>query len=89
MPEKLNLTQICAALAPIKLDAAGLARLGIPHEKDRTAVLMPAAKLPQLADALIDHLYATLDEFLGQGKRAAPAPVVVRLSADDTEGDAI
>lgn len=46
----------------------------------------------QLADALIDHLYAKLDEFLGQGKHAAPAPpapVVVRLPADDTEGGAI
>jgi hypothetical protein len=92
-PEKLNLSQICAAFAPVlQLSAANLAALGVPFEKDRSAVLMNARDLPRLADALIDQLYQKREEFLaGPAPRAPapPAPAIQHLPADDTEGGAI
>lgn len=46
-PEKLNLSQICAAFAPVlQLNAANLAALGVPFEKDRSAVLRMPATCP-------------------------------------------
>lgn len=93
-PEKLNLSQICAAFAPVlQLNAANLAALGVPFEKDRSAVLMNARDLPRLADALIDQLYQKREEFLAGPPAprapALPAPAIQHLPADDTEGGAI
>lgn len=92
-PEKLNLSQVCAAFSPfLQLNAANLAALGVPFEKDRSAVLVKARDLPRLADALIDQLYAKREEFLaGPAQRAPaiPAPTIQHLPADDTEGGAI
>lgn len=82
-PEKLNLSQICAAFAPVlQLSAANLIALGVPFEKDRNAVLMNARDLPRLADALIDQLYLKREEFLtGPAPRAPaiPAPAIQHL----------
>ncbi|QRI92414.1 hypothetical protein JQN63_11240 [Delftia lacustris] len=82
-PEKLNLTQICAA---------NLVALGVPFEKVHSAVLMNARDLPRLADALIDQLYAKREEFPAGPTPRAPlprVPAIQHLPADDTEGGAI
>lgn len=92
-PEKLNLSQICAAFAPVlQLSAANLVALGVTFEKDRNAVLMNARDLPRLADALIDQLYQKREEFLAGPTPRAPlprVPAIQHLPADDTEGGAI
>ena len=76
----------------LQLNAANLAALGVPFEKDRNAVLMIARDLPRLADALIDQLYQKREEFLaGPAPRtpAIPVPAIQHLPADDTEGGAL
>ena len=92
-PEKINLTQICEEFAPVfKLSAEGLAHLGVPFEKDRSAVLMSSAQLPSLAEGLARFVLMKRDDFLGIKKpepAALPRPAVQWLPADDTEGGSI
>lgn len=92
-PEKINLTQIGEAFAPvIKLTAESLAHLGVPFEKDRSAVLMSSAQLPNLAEGLARFVLMKRDDFLGikQPEPASlPRPAVQWLPADDTEGGSI
>lgn len=91
--EKINLTQICEAFAPvIKISAEGLAHLGVPFKTDRRAILMSAAQLPEVAEALARFALAKRDELLGIKKPepdAPPWPAVQWLPADDTEGGSI
>ncbi|WP_280192117.1 hypothetical protein [Delftia sp. PS-11] len=91
--EKINLTQVCKEFAPVfKLTAEGLAHLGLPFEKDRSAVLFSTENLPMLAEALAHFAMAKRDELLGIKKPepdAPPRPAVQWLPADDTEGGSI
>lgn len=89
-PEKINLTQIGEAFAPvIKLTAESLSHLGVPFEKDRSAVLMQSSQLANLAEGLARFVLMKRDDFLGITQpEPAPrtGPAVQWLPADDTEG---
>lgn len=55
--EKVTLGQINARLAPVKIDAAGLASLGIqPAGRERSAVLFRESDIERICTALIRHL---------------------------------
>ncbi len=55
--EKITLGQINARLAPVKIDAAGLATLGIqPAGRERSAVLFRESDIERICTALIRHL---------------------------------
>lgn len=59
--ETLTLGQLNTILAPIKLDAAGLAELGFtPCKTEKSAKHYPAQALPAMVQAMIAHLQSVL-----------------------------
>lgn len=53
----LRLGQINELLAPVKIDADGLAALGFqPAAKDKAARLYLASDLPAICEAIVKHL---------------------------------
>ncbi|WP_407280571.1 YqaJ viral recombinase family protein [Aromatoleum evansii] len=66
--EKITLGQINARLAPVKIDAAGLAQIGFhPVGKERAAVLYRESDVSRICAALVRHLSAVS----GQMREAA------------------
>jgi hypothetical protein len=53
----MRLGDINNAIAPLSIDAAGLARMGFPHvATDKAAKLYRAEDFPRMVDSLIAHL---------------------------------
>ncbi|MEJ5125814.1 YqaJ viral recombinase family protein [Comamonas sp. MYb21] len=58
---RVTLGQIKTLIAPLSIDAAGLAQLGFPHvATEKASKLYRACDLPAIRDAMVKHL-ATLD----------------------------
>lgn len=58
---RVSLGQIKTLIAPLSIDAAGLAQLGFPHvATEKASKLYRACDLPAIRDAMVKHL-ATLD----------------------------
>jgi predicted phage-related endonuclease len=56
-PPTLKLGSINARLAPLSIDAAGLARLGFPHAAtDKSAKLYHECDFPRMVDTMVAHL---------------------------------
>jgi len=56
---RVSLGQIKTLIAPLSIDAAGLAQLGFPHvATDKSKRLYCACDLPAIRDAMVRHLEA-------------------------------
>ena len=56
---RISLGQIKALIAPLSIDAAGLAQLGFPHVgTDKASKLYRASDLSAIRDAMVQHLLA-------------------------------
>ena len=54
---RVSLGQIKTLIAPLSIDAAGLAQLGFPHvATEKAARLYRACDLPAIREAMVQHL---------------------------------